>query len=61
MKGKAYMKQNKRMASSAFLILGMAFFAIGLSMDNTTFTWVAIAFIIISLLLGGRWMRSRKR
>ena len=55
------MKQNKRKASNIFLILGMAFFAIGLSTDNTTFTWAAIAFIIISLLLGGRWMKPRKR
>jgi hypothetical protein len=55
------MKQNKRKASSVFLILGMAFFAIGLSMDNTAFTWAAIAFIVISLLLGGRWMRPGKR
>jgi membrane protein implicated in regulation of membrane protease activity len=55
------MKQNKRVASSAFLILGMAFFAIGLSTDNTAFTWAAIAFIIISLVLGGRWLRPRRR
>lgn len=55
------MKQNKRKASSAFLVLGMAFFAIGLSTDNTTFTWVAIAFIIISLVLGSRWMRPRRK
>jgi len=55
------MKQNKRKASSIFLILGIAFFAVGLSTDNTAFTWVAIAFIIISLVLGGRWMRPRKR
>jgi len=55
------MKQNKRKTSSAFLILGMVFFAIGLSTDNTAFTWAAIAFIVISLVLGGRWLRPRKR
>lgn len=55
------MKQNKRIASNVFLILGMAFFAVGLGTDNTIFTWVAIAFIIISLVLGGRWLRPRKR
>lgn len=55
------MKQNKRKASSIFLILGITFFAVGLSTDNTAFTWVAIAFIIISLVLGGRWLRPRKR
>ncbi|MEW6286313.1 MAG: hypothetical protein AB1509_08790 [Chloroflexota bacterium] len=55
------MNQNKRKTSSAFLILGMAFLVIGLSTDNTAFTWAALAFIVISLVLGGRWMRPRKR
>ncbi len=55
------MKPNKRKASGAFLILGMVFFVIGLSTDNTAFTWVAIALIVISLILGGRWMRPRRR
>ena len=55
------MKQNKQKASGAFLILGMTFFVLGLSTDNTTFTWAAIAFIIISLALGGRWLRPRRR
>jgi uncharacterized MAPEG superfamily protein len=55
------MKQNKRKTSGAFLILGMVFFAIGLTTDNTIFTWAAIAFIIISLVFGGRWLRPRKR
>jgi len=55
------MKQNKRKASGIFLILGMAFFAIGLSTDNTVFTWISIAFIVISLVLGGRWMRPRRK
>lgn len=55
------MKQNKRKASSAFLLIGMVFFVIGLSTDNTIFTWAAIAFIVISLLLGGRWLRPRRR
>lgn len=55
------MKQNKRKTSSIFLILGIVFFTIGLSTDNTIFTWVAIAFLIISLVLGGRWMRPRRK
>ncbi len=55
------MRQNKQKISGAFLILGMAFFTIGLSTDNTSFTWAAIAFIVISLVLGGRWMKPRKR
>jgi hypothetical protein len=54
------MKQNKRNVSGVFLILGLAFLAIGLSTDNTAFTWAAIAFIVISLAAGGRWLRPRK-
>jgi hypothetical protein len=29
--------------------------------DNTIFSWAAVAFIFISLVLGGRWMRPRNR
>ena len=43
-----------------FLILGMAFLAIGLVTDNTAFSVAAIAFVVLSLVLGGRWMRPRK-
>ncbi len=32
-----------------FLIWDMAFLAIGLATDQTVFTWIAIAFIVISL------------
>ncbi len=55
------MDQNKRNRSSIFLILGLVFLVIGFSAENNIFTWTAIAFIVISLLLGGRWMRPRKR
>ena len=55
------MKQNKQKASSAFLILGMTFLVLGLATDNTAFTWAAIAFVVISLVLGGRWLRPRRR
>jgi hypothetical protein len=41
--------------------LGMAFLVIGLSTDNTAFTWVSIACIVLSLVLGGRWMRPRRK
>lgn len=54
------MKPNKRL-SMAFLILGMAFLAIGISTDNKAFTWVAIAFVLISLISGGRWLRPRRK
>jgi putative exporter of polyketide antibiotics len=54
------MKLNKRISSSVFLILGIAFFAAGLATNNTTFTWIAIALLFISLFLGGRWLRPRR-
>jgi len=55
------MKSNKRRAAVVFLILGMAFLTIGIATDNTIFSWVASAFVLISLVLGGRWMGPRKR
>ena len=55
------MNPNKRKASMAFLILGMGFLVLGLSSDNTIFTWAAITFIVVSLVLGGRWMRPRRK
>ena len=51
----------KKKASSIFLILGLAFLVIGISTDNTVFTWVSIAFVVLSLVLGGRWLRPRKK
>ncbi|MBL8102397.1 MAG: hypothetical protein JNM02_07705 [Anaerolineales bacterium] len=53
--------QNKRRASGALLILGMIFLVIGIAADNTAFSWAAIVFVLLSLLLGGRWLRPRKR
>ena len=55
------MQPDRRKASRVFLILGIAFLTIGLATDNTVFSWVSIAFIVISLILGGRWMRPKKR
>jgi hypothetical protein len=55
------MKPGRRNTSAVFLILGMAFLAIGISTNNTAFSWIAVAFILISLLAGGRWMRPRKK
>lgn len=53
--------KNKRKTSAAFLILGMVFLVIGLATDNTAFTWAAIVFVLLSLILGGRWLRPRRR
>lgn len=55
------MKLTKRSWATIFLILGMASLSIGLIMNNTFFSYAAIGFVLISLVLGGRWMRPRKR
>jgi hypothetical protein len=46
--------------SMLFLILGLAFLTIGIATDQTAFSWIAIAFVIISLVTGGKWMRPRR-
>jgi hypothetical protein len=53
-------QQTRKRLSMIFLILGMAFLGVGLATDQTVFTWVAIAFVLLSLVLGGRWLRPRK-
>ncbi len=53
-------QQPRKRSSIIFLILGMAFLAVGLATDQTAFTWIAIAFMVISLVAGGRWLRPRK-
>ncbi len=55
------MKLDRRIISTIFLVLGMASLAIGIFTDNIAFSWAAIAFIVISLVTGGRWMRPRKK
>ena len=44
------MEMNRRNISTIFLILGMALLAIGISTDNTIFSQVSIAFILIFLI-----------
>jgi len=55
------MNINKRKVSGYFLLLGMIFLVIGIATDKTFFSMLAIAFVLISLILGGRWLRPRKR
>jgi len=42
-----------------FLILGMVFLTIGLATDQTAFTWISIAFVLIALVTGGKWLRRK--
>jgi len=50
----------RKRLSMVFLVLGLAFLAIGISTDQTAFTWIAIVFVLLSLIQGGRWLRPRK-
>jgi hypothetical protein len=56
------MKKQPRRKRSAiyFLLLGMVFLTIGMATDQTMFTWAAIAFVLISLIAGGKWLQPRK-
>lgn len=55
------MRPSPRKTSVVFLILGMTFLVIGITTDSTAFSWAAIAFVVISLVLGGKWMRPRRK
>jgi hypothetical protein len=53
-------QQPLKRYSMLFLILGLAFLLIGLVTDQTLFSWIAIVFVLLSLLAGGKWMRPRR-
>jgi uncharacterized membrane protein HdeD (DUF308 family) len=53
-------QQPRKRSSMIFLVLGMVFLTIGLATNQVAFTWVAIASVLISLVLGGKWLRRRK-
>jgi len=53
-------QQPRKRSSMIFLILGLVFLTIGLATDQTAFTWIAIAFVLISLVSGGKWLRPRR-
>lgn len=55
------MRFDKRRVSGYLLIFGMVSLLVGIATDNTTFSWVAVVLILLSLILGGRWLRPRKR
>ena len=49
-----------RRSSPVFLTLSLAFLATGLATDNTAFTWISIAFLVLSLAMNGRWIRTKR-
>jgi hypothetical protein len=51
--------QPRKRSSPVFLILGLTVLTIGLATDQTAFTWIAIAFVLLSLLTGGKWLRKK--
>jgi hypothetical protein len=48
-----------RAASPIFLALGLIFFAVGLATNQDVFTWIAVAFLTISLVTSGKWLTRR--
>lgn len=55
------MKPNRRRAAGTFLILGIAFLTIGIATDNAAFSWIAIVFVLISLLANRGWLGRGRR
>ncbi len=58
-----YMKKQRPLKkySTVFLILGLAFLVVGIATDQTAFSWIAIAFVLVSLLTGGKWLDPENR
>lgn len=52
-------QQSRKRLSMVLLVLGMTFLTLGIATDQTVFTWVSIAFVLISLVLGGKWLRKK--
>ena len=55
------MNLNKRNAAIILLILGMIALAIGLSTNNDIFSYAAIVFVSISLILSWRNPRRNRK
>jgi hypothetical protein len=53
-------QQSRKRISMVFLILGLTFLTIGIATNQTAFSWLAIAFVLISLVAGGKWMRPSR-
>lgn len=51
--------QPRKRSSPVFILLGLVFLTIGLATDQTAFTWIAIVFVLISLVSGGKWLKRK--
>lgn len=54
------MRFDKRRVSMYLLVLGMVALVVGIATDNTVFSWAAVVLVLLSLALGGRWLRRRR-
>ena len=52
------MRTNRNRMALWFMILGFGFLALGMSTNNTVFTYAAIAFAVIAIVLN--WQRRRR-
>jgi hypothetical protein len=52
-------QSSRKRLAMGLLILGMAFLTLGLATDQTVFTWLSIVFVLISLIMGGKWLGRR--
>jgi hypothetical protein len=55
------MKIDRRKLSGYLLILGMVFLTVGIGTKNTAFSWAAVVCIMISLVVGGRLIKPRRK
>ncbi len=55
------MKIDHRKLSGYLLIVGMMFLTIGISTKMTAFSWAAIACLLISLVVGGRLNKPKRK
>lgn len=50
---------KRRGSATIFLILGIAFLAIGFATNETVFSWIAIAFVVTAFIAGRQWNRKK--
>lgn len=53
--------ETKRKIAGYALLLSMLALIIGIATDNVFFTWASIVLVLLSLVLGGRWKKMKRR